>query len=259
MDSELALMNEDNCTELDMMNEEKNAILITSSINLTDEVKIIFEDLVIENFRHNDYQSNCFYKLIKVWLGENFLVESSPSLNIKKETERFDNDVKKYVIKTIAKYLPDEENKIYSAYQSFKENGIITVDTDGGKTIYHKDQIDSKLLTGYIQQLNKKILRQYDNLKHNFGVYLTEIMDDAAEFLKLKNDPVLFQLRRSERNQNKIPPDFKPMLSFNTTKKKRTITHFLKTNTTSNTTSKKRKVYPFIDIYLQYIFDWRIL
>ena len=67
-------------------------------------------------------------------------------------------------------------------------------------------------------------------------------MDDAAEFLKLKNDPVLFQLRRSERNQNKIPTDFKPMLSFNTTKKKRTITSFLKTNTTSNTTSKKGKV-----------------
>ena len=67
-------------------------------------------------------------------------------------------------------------------------------------------------------------------------------MDDAAEFLKLNNDPILFQLRRSERNLNKIPTDFKPMLSFNSTKKKRTITYFLKTNTTSITTSKKRKV-----------------
>ena len=80
-------------------------------------------------------------------------------------------------------------------------------------------------------------------------------MDDAAEFIKLNNDPVHFQLRRSERNQNKIPPDFKPMLSFNTKKKKRTIKSFLKTNTTSNTTSKKRKVNPFNDLYLQYIFD----
>jgi len=155
MDSELALMNEDNCTELDMMNEEKNAILITSSINLTDEVKNIFEDLVIENFRHQDYQNNCFERLIKVWLGENFLVESAPSLDIKKETERFDNDVKKIVIKAIAKYLPDGENKIYSAYYSLLKNDKITVDTDGECTIYHKDQIDVKLFTGYIQQLNK--------------------------------------------------------------------------------------------------------
>jgi hypothetical protein len=241
MNSELALMNEENCTEFDMMNEENNAILITSS-NLTDEVKNIFEDLVIENFRHQDYQSICFERLLKVWLGENFLAASSPSLDIKKETERFDNDVKRYVIKTIAKYLPDGENKIYSEYYSLLKNENITVYSEGESTIYRKDQIDVKLFTGYIQQLNKKIMRQYDNLKHNFGVYLKGKMDDAAEFFKLNNDPVLFELRRSGRNLNKIPIDFKPMLSFNNTKKKRTITYFLKTNTTSNTTSKKRKV-----------------
>jgi len=129
MDSELALMNEENCTELDMMNEEKNAILITSSMNLTDEVKIIFEDLVIEYFQHQLYQSNCFKKL---------------------------NDVKSHLIKTIDKYLPDGENEIYSAYQSFKKNGNITVYTDGENTIYYKDQIDVKLFTGYIQQLHQK-------------------------------------------------------------------------------------------------------
>ena len=85
MDSELALMNEENCTEFDMMNEENNAILITSSINLTKEVKNIFEDLVIENFRHQDYQSIFFERLLKVWLGENFLAASLPFLDIKKK------------------------------------------------------------------------------------------------------------------------------------------------------------------------------
>jgi len=90
MDLELALMNEENCTELYMMNEEKNAILITSSTTLTDEVKIIFEDIVIENFRHQDCQSNCFEKLIKVWLGKKFQVASSPSSDIEKETDRFE-------------------------------------------------------------------------------------------------------------------------------------------------------------------------
>jgi hypothetical protein len=241
MDLELALINEENCTELDMINEENNAILITSSINLTDEVKNIFEDLIIENFRHQDYQIYCFEKLIKVWLGETFLAASSPSLDIKKETDRF-NDCKTYIFNTIAKYLPDGENVIYSEYYSLIKNDEITVYNDGESTIYRKDQIDVKLFTSYHWNLKKKIIRQYDILKHNFEVYLKGKMDDAAEFIELNNNPVLIQLRRSERNQNKIPTDFKPMLSFNTTKKKRTITSFLKSNTTSNTTSKKRKV-----------------
>ena len=88
-------------------------------------------------------------------MGEKLLAASSPSLDIKKETERFDNDVKNYVIRTIAKYLPDGENKIYSEYYSLLKNDKITVDTDGECTIYHKDQIDVKLFTGYIGQLKK--------------------------------------------------------------------------------------------------------
>jgi len=92
-----------------------------------------------------------------------------------------------------------------------------------------------------------KILRQYINLKYNFGVYLTDKLEDT-EFYKLNNDPVLFQLRRSARITKKM--DYKPMLQWNKTKTKRTITYFLKTNTTSNTTSKKRKVNPFNDFIL---------
>jgi len=159
MDSELAMINEENCTELDMINEENNAILITSSINLTDEVKNIFEDLIIENFRHQDYQIYCFEKLIKVWLGENFLAASSPSLDIKKETDRF-NDCKTYIFKTIAKYLPDGENVIYSEFCSLIKNDEITVYTDGESTIYRKDQIDVKLFTSYHWNLKKIIIRQ---------------------------------------------------------------------------------------------------
>ena len=157
MDSELlALTNEENCTELDIMNEENNAILITSSINLTDEVKNIFEDLIIESFRHQDYQRYCFEKLIKVWLGENFLAASSPSLDIKKETERFDNDVKDYILETIAKHLPDGEDVIYSEYYSLIKNDEITVYTDSKFRIYRKDQINVKLFTSYHWNLKKK-------------------------------------------------------------------------------------------------------
>ena len=220
MDSELALMNEENCSELDMINEENNAILITSSINLTDEVKNIFEDLIIESFRHQDYQRYCFEKLIKVWLGENFLAASSPSLDIKKETDRF-NDCKTYIFNTIAKHLPEGENVMYSEYNSLKENGNITVCTDGECTIYDKKQIDVRLFSNYIGQLKKKILRQYDILKHNFGVFLTEKMDDAEfDNDKINNEPVIVDLRRSGRNLNKMPTDFKPKLSFKNTNKK---------------------------------------
>jgi hypothetical protein len=236
---ELALMNEDNCTELDMMNGVNNVDLITCSINLTDEVMIIFDNLVIEKFRHQDYQTNCFEKLIKIWLGENFLVASS-SLDIKKETDRF-NDCKAYILKTIAKYLPDGENVLYSAYYSIREKGAFEMHTDGECTIYNQDQIDINKLRIYIKILNKKILRQYNNLKYNFQVYLTEKIEDV-EMETLNEDPKLNEIRRSTRNTKKI--DYKPLLQFISQKKKirRTIKDFLTNNTESKTTSKKRKV-----------------
>jgi len=214
----------------------------------------VSEDLIIENFRHQDYQINSFKRLIKVWLGENFLAASSPSLDIKKETDRFDNDVKDYILETIAKHLPDGEDVIYSEYYSLLNNGNITISTDGECTIYDKKQIDVKLFTSYIGQLKRKILRQYDILKHNFGVFLTEKMEDAEfDNDKINNEPVIADLRRSTRITKKT--DYRPMFQWNKTKTKKTIIHFLKTNTTSNTTSKKRKVYTFNDLYLQYIFD----
>jgi len=160
--NDVALMNIEDCTELDMMNYGNNAVSITSSINLTDNVKNIIDNLVIESFRHKDYLSNCFEELIKIWLGENFLAVSS-TLDIKKETERFD-DCKAYIFNTIGKYLPDGENEIYSAYYALKKIGNITVDSNGNIventggecTIYEKNQIDVNQLFEYIRNLNKK-------------------------------------------------------------------------------------------------------
>jgi hypothetical protein len=236
--------------KLALTNEENNEGVITSSIHLTDEVKIIFDNLINEQFRHQDYQSDCFEELLKIWFGENLIVTSS-TLDIKKETEIFEYNFKDYILKTISKYLPNGENELYLAYYSLKNTGEYT---DGECTIYHKNQIDLKQYSRYIDKLNEKILRQYKIIKNNFGIYLTDKLEEA-EFYKLNNDPVLFQLRRSARNTTK--KDYKPMLSFNKTKNtiKKSITYYLKTNVTSNTTLKKRKVYPFNDIYLQYIFD----
>jgi len=85
------------------MNNENYAGLITSSINLTEEVMSIFDGLVIEQFSHENYQSDCFDKIIKIWIGENLLVTSS-IIDINKETERFGNDCKGYILQTIAKH-----------------------------------------------------------------------------------------------------------------------------------------------------------
>jgi len=76
-------MNIENCTEFDMTNDGNNVVSINSSLNLTDKVKNIIDNLVIESFRHKEYQRNCFEELIKIWLGENFLAISS-LLDIKK-------------------------------------------------------------------------------------------------------------------------------------------------------------------------------
>ena len=238
------MMNESgiNNDQLVLTNEENNEGVISSSIILTDEVMIIFDNLIIEQFRHQDYQSNCFEDLINIWFGENYLVTSS-TLDIKKETERFETNYKDYILQTISKYLPDGEDKLYLAYYSLKNTGnYVEYNTDGECTIYHKNQIDIKQYSKYIEALNAKILRQYNILKHNFGVYLKEKLEDA----ELENNaPVLFQLRKSARITKKT--DYKPMLQWNKTKTKKTITHYLRTNTTSNTTSKKRKVNPLND------------
>ena len=168
MMNELGINND----KLVLTNDENNEGVITSSISLTDDVKIIFDNLIIEQFRHQDYQIDCFEELIKIWFGENFLVTST--LDIKKETERFEDNCKDYILKTISKYLPDGENKLYSAYYSLKNTGNYVDNTDGECTIYHKNQIDIKQYSRYIENLNVKIVRQYNNLKYNFGVYLKE-------------------------------------------------------------------------------------
>ena len=206
MDLELASMNEKNSTELEIMNDEKNAGLITSSINLTEEVKNIFDGLVIEQFSHEDYQNDRFEKLINIWIGENSLVTSS-ILDINKETERFDNDCKAYILQTIAKNLPEGDYALYSSYKTFRITGNIEINCDGACTIYHKDQIDTNQLRVHINNLNKKILKLYNNIKYNFGVYLTEKLEEA-EFYKQNNDPMFFQLRRSQRITKII--DFNP-------------------------------------------------
>jgi hypothetical protein len=59
MDSELGIK-EENCTELSIKNEINNGGQITSSINLTNQVMNIIDNLVIESFRHKEYQNNCY-------------------------------------------------------------------------------------------------------------------------------------------------------------------------------------------------------
>ena len=116
MDSELDMINEESITELDMVNYGKDTEVITSSIYLNDQVKNLIEELVVEQIRHKEKQILCFNELMKIWYGENFI--SAPTkLDLQKESENFD-DCKHYIFKTIARYLPDGENKLYSMYYS---------------------------------------------------------------------------------------------------------------------------------------------
>jgi len=96
MMNELGINND----KLVLKNDENNEGVINSSISLTDDVKIIFDNLIIEQFRHQDYQIDCFEELIKIWFGENFLVTSS-TLDIKNETERFEYNCKDYIFTMI--------------------------------------------------------------------------------------------------------------------------------------------------------------
>jgi len=120
MDSELASMNEKSSTELEIMNDDNNAGSITSSINLNEEVKSIFDGLVIEQFSHENEQSDRFEIL-----GETFFVTSS-ILDINKETERFDNDCKAYILQTISiRMVPFTHKEVFRPWYSFLNRIII--------------------------------------------------------------------------------------------------------------------------------------
>jgi len=95
MDSELG-MKEENCTKSNIMYEINNENTITSSINLTNKVMNVIDNLIFEQFRHKEYQNNCFEELIKTWFGEKFLADLT-ILDIEKETDKFD-DCKAYIL-----------------------------------------------------------------------------------------------------------------------------------------------------------------
>ena len=229
MDSELDMINEESITELDMVNYGKDTEVITSSIYLNDQVKNLIEELVVEQIRHKEKQILCFNELMKIWYGENFI--SAPTkLDLQKESENFD-DCKHYIFKTIARYLPDGENKLYSMYYSIKRDGKYADHCEGVCTIYTKDDFDIELLADFIYNLNKKIDRQYKILRQNFIVYLQEMMEDEETNEQIKKVPFYEKLRmKSQRKTINKVASLKPFLNFKPQKRKpkKTINDFLK-------------------------------
>jgi len=88
---------------------------------------------------------------------------------------------------------------------------------------------------------------------YNFQVYLVEKLEDA-EFYKLNNDPILEILRRSPRNTNKKPTNFKPMLQFNKTKTKKQLNIFLKRILLQYNIEKKVMPFYIYNVYLINLF-----
>ena len=242
------MINEENITELDMGNYEKDMVMVndendaevfTSSIYLNDQVKNLIEELVVEQIRHKEKQILCFNELMKIWYGENFI--SAPTkLDIQKESGNFD-DCKKYIFETIARYLPDGESELYSAYHSLKRDGKCAIYHAGISTIYSKEDLDIQLFYDFIHNLNKKLDRQYKILRHNFIVYLQEMMEDDEMNNKVVEVPFYEKLRlKSQRKTINKVDSLKPFLNFKTQKRKpkKTINDFLK----AKPATKKAKV-----------------
>jgi len=243
--TELTIMNENNSDIVKGLNDDIVNVLATN-INLSDKEKKVIDNLILGQIEHQNRQQQCFEELLKIWFGENILVSSSIS-DLQKLTKRF-TECKKYFCKSIAQYLPDGENALYSAYYSLKKDGIYEEHTGDVCTIYKKEDVDMGQYSKYIVSLNKKIYRQYDILQDNFNLYLEEKAEEEEVMEEINKVPLINRIRiKSQRNTPKVLT-YKPWLQFVTRKRKNraniTIDNFRK----AITASKKRKVNP-INMY----------
>ena len=206
-DTDLVAENDENDSELNINNDD-----IIPNNSLTNEVKELIEQLVIEERDHNERQRGFFEALLRLWFGDNAVRSIK---NNQEHTERLIH-CKKFVCQMIAKYLPAEDNHIYSAYYSLQKDGKCEVyDGDVYKVTYVKD-IDMKEFSKHVYNIKRKVVNQFNILVKNFQLYLTEI----AERDKLMEErDKLIKVRLPTQREVKKTTNFGPFLKWITTKK----------------------------------------
>ena len=243
-DTELVIGNDENDTEIDINNEDN-----IPNISLTDDVKELIKDLIVEQVDHNERQRSFFEELLRLWFGNNFTVRSIKEEQ--KHTGRLLN-CKQYVCKMIAQYLPDGDNELYSAYFSLRRDGKYEVHNGDVCTLYYIKDVDMVEYAKYIRSINRKVVNQYNILVKNFELYLTEKAEDEG-FLEDRDKLPKIRIK-SQRNTT--PISYAPFLKFSSTKKKKRTTYiddFRKTITT------KKKATVIFTFFTYYVFDWPFL
>ena len=102
-------------TEIEIVNRPE----IPSSILLTENVKELIKDLIIEDNEQFDRKKYYYEALLRIWLGDNWIGDnSSGELNELLGSSNTFSKCQKYIKELISKNLPDGETEIYNAYYS---------------------------------------------------------------------------------------------------------------------------------------------
>jgi hypothetical protein len=203
----------------------------STSISLTDKVKNLFENLIIEDKKHTEIKNNYFEELLKIWEEENRHKDSS---------NQPENCIfigcKDYILSVLTKHLENGEDQLYAAYYSVQKFGQCEIKDGDITTVYDREILDIREMQNYIGNLKRKIERQYENLRHQFKQFLIERQE--AEIME-NQISVVDRIRLPSQRKVTTVQIYTPTIKFNKkTKKRKTMADFLKVNTLE----KKRKV-----------------
>ena len=213
-------------TEIEIVNRPE----IPSSILLTENVKELIKDLIIEDNEQFDRKKYYFESLLRIWLGENWIGNNlSGNLNELLGPSNTFTKCQKYIKELISENLPDGETEIYNAYYSLLDKGKCEVRNGEDIIVYTKNVFEMKTFSYYIRNLNIKIDRQYVHLLAEFKSFILCQIEELDKD-KLNISSTIAHLRSTtivpRESSNRKPPPIdrlSPIFKFAKPKQKKEL------------------------------------
>ena len=237
------------------MNTEINIVNcpeIPSSILLTENVKELIKDLIIEDNQQFDRKKYYYAELLRLWIGDNWIGDNSfGKLHELLEPSNTFTKCQKYIKELISENLPDGETEIYNAYYSILDKGKCEVRNGEEIIVYHRDVFDMKTFCSYITNLNLKIDRQYLHLLNEFKSFVLDLLKDLDKgnipsviaHLSSAKSATIVPREKSTRNVQPIVR-FSPSLLKFTKRRKKNLPDFFRVNVEAKKKAKV-KIYNF--------------
>ena len=226
-------LNIDMNTEIEIVNRPE----IPSSILLTENVKELIKDLIIEDNEQFERKKYYYESLLRIWLGENWIGNNlSGNLNELLGPSNTFTKCQKYIKELISENLPGGETEIYNAYYSVLDKGQCEVRNGEEIIVYTRDVFDMKTFCNYIKNLNIKIDRQYEHLLAEFKSFVLDLLKDldkgniSSAIAHLSSGNIVSRESSNRKPQpiERLSPSF--AVKFGKSKTKKTLPDFLRVN-----------------------------